>query len=253
MSGAGRKGGYRKSVTDGFLNEFPLPEEGKSLLAQVGPPRGSNVFEVVFADGSKSLALLPNRFKKLIWVKRNDYVLVTTTVDETENADADVARGSTADQATVFTGSAPSATAAASDAAATSATAAATVSTLPKIQHQIEFILGRDQIRNIKDKALWPDTFVTRLGGGNGAAGLGQGQGLGHSQGHGHGQGQRQRDDLMPDLAHSSDDDYEDADEEEGRYDKMGNTIEPGTSEWDEAVAAEEAEAVAELLNEARL
>jgi probable RNA-binding protein EIF1AD len=251
MSGAGRKGGYRKSVTDGFLNEFPLPEEGKSLLAQVGPPRGSNVFEVVFADGSKSLALLPNRFKKLIWVKRNDFVLVTTTVDETEDADADVARGSTADQATIFTGSAPSANATASDAAATSATAATTVSTLPKIQHQIEFILGKDQIRNIKDKALWPDTFVTRLGGG--AAGLGQSQGLGHSQGHGQGQGLRPQDDLMPDLAHSSDDDYEDADEEEVRYDKMGNTIEPGTSEWDAAVAAEEAEAATELLNEAQL
>jgi len=237
MSGAGRKGGYRKSVTDGFLNEFPLPEEGKSLLAQVGPPRGSNVFEVVFADGGKSLALLPNRFKKLIWVKRNDYVLVTTTVEETEDADADVAGGSPADQATVFTGAAPAATAAASDAAAAAATV--TASALPKIQHQIEFILGRDQIRNIKDKSLWPDTFVTRLGGG----GAGQGQGLGH------GQGQGQRDDLMPDLANSSDDDYED----EVRYDKMGNTIEPGTSEWDAAVAVEEAEAAAELLVEAHL
>ena len=79
MSGAGRKSGYRKSVTDGFLNELPLPEEGKSAVAQVGAPRGSNVFEVLLPDGSQSLALMPNKFKKLIWVKRNDFVIVSTT------------------------------------------------------------------------------------------------------------------------------------------------------------------------------
>ena len=45
MSGSGRKSQYRKSVTDEYLNGFPLPEEGDAL-ARVNSSRGTNIFEV---------------------------------------------------------------------------------------------------------------------------------------------------------------------------------------------------------------
>ena len=89
MSGAGRKSGYRKGVTDSFLNDYPLPEEGISQIVKVKGVRGSNQIEIIDANGQESLALLPNKFRKLIWVKRNDYVMVGIGVDKSNNIDND--------------------------------------------------------------------------------------------------------------------------------------------------------------------
>ena len=68
MSGAGRKSGYRKGVTDSFLNDYPLPEEGISQIVKVKGVRGSNQIEIIDANGQESLALLPNKFRKLIYL-----------------------------------------------------------------------------------------------------------------------------------------------------------------------------------------
>jgi aerobic-type carbon monoxide dehydrogenase small subunit (CoxS/CutS family) len=46
--------------------------------------RGSNVIEVQLPDGEESLAILPTRFRKLIWVKRGDYLLVSSSSGEIE-------------------------------------------------------------------------------------------------------------------------------------------------------------------------
>jgi hypothetical protein len=46
MSGSGRKSAYRKGVTDSFLNDFPEPEDGKTMVARVRASRGTNIFEV---------------------------------------------------------------------------------------------------------------------------------------------------------------------------------------------------------------
>ena len=45
MSGSGRKSQYRKSVTDEYLNGFPLPED-RDAIAMVKSSRGTNIFEV---------------------------------------------------------------------------------------------------------------------------------------------------------------------------------------------------------------
>eukprot|EP01118_Nematostelium_gracile_P003946 TRINITY_DN1465_c0_g1_i1.p1 TRINITY_DN1465_c0_g1~~TRINITY_DN1465_c0_g1_i1.p1 ORF type:complete len:190 (+),score=32.91 TRINITY_DN1465_c0_g1_i1:77-571(+) len=49
------------------------PEE---KIAQVTELRGSNVCEIRYPDGSKTLGQIPTRFRKLIWIKRGNYVLV---------------------------------------------------------------------------------------------------------------------------------------------------------------------------------
>ncbi len=76
MSGSGRKSHYRKSVTDEYLNSFPEPEEGDQIVLVKGS-RGTNIFEVQLPDGKEDLALMPSKFKKLIWVKRGDYLIVS--------------------------------------------------------------------------------------------------------------------------------------------------------------------------------
>ena len=227
MSGAGRKSGYRKSVTNGFLNELPLPEEGRSVVAQVGAPRGSNVFEVLLPDGSQSLALMPNKFKKLIWVKRNDFVIVSTTasapqVDEVGNTRSVFAVPEKEEEEEKEKEK---------EKEEEEEQQQHQQQQQGKIQHQIEFILGKDQIRNIKDHNLWPCLFVTSVGGGDredhdpfsGARGMDMGM-LPPVDRDGNGEG--------------ADEDEEGEEEELELYDKMGNTIAKGTPEWHAALQA---------------
>eukprot|EP00621_Florenciella_sp_RCC1693_P008036 CAMPEP_0182539910 /NCGR_PEP_ID=MMETSP1323-20130603/26190_1 /TAXON_ID=236787 /ORGANISM="Florenciella parvula, Strain RCC1693" /LENGTH=98 /DNA_ID=CAMNT_0024750519 /DNA_START=168 /DNA_END=461 /DNA_ORIENTATION=+ len=78
MAGAGRKGAYRKSVLEDVLNNYPVPDLSKGeTLARVVAPRGGNLMEVLCADGAEGLAMLPTKFRKLIWVKRGDMVIVS--------------------------------------------------------------------------------------------------------------------------------------------------------------------------------
>ena len=109
MSGLGRRSHYRKHLTDAVLNDYPEPDpsEGERIGKVVGT-RGSNQFEVILAPlQSKSyekeetittddlcespseamaktaqLAILPTKYRKLVWLKRNDYVIVRCVDDE---------------------------------------------------------------------------------------------------------------------------------------------------------------------------
>ena len=81
MSGAKRKSPYRKSVTTNYLQTNISLEEGDDI-AKVVCSRGANLFEIeVSKDEKNGLGLLPNKFKNLIWIKRNDFVIVTITSD----------------------------------------------------------------------------------------------------------------------------------------------------------------------------
>jgi probable RNA-binding protein EIF1AD len=139
MAGVGRRTHYRKHLTDSVLNDFPVPMETERV-AKVVATRGGNHFEILLAsndpsDGRKSvLAMLPTKFRKLVWLKRNDFVIVDTgevddvTEDNTGN-DADA------------------------DSVAASVAAAAAVT---GIRYIISHILYKDQVRNLQVKGLWP-------------------------------------------------------------------------------------------------
>jgi translation initiation factor IF-1 len=77
MSGLGRRTQYRKHLTDSVLNDFPEPGDNQ-FIARVLATRGGNQFEIETAvhSGETHLALLPTKFHKVVWVKRNDYVIV---------------------------------------------------------------------------------------------------------------------------------------------------------------------------------
>lgn len=75
MSGAKRNGQYRKNITQEYLNSCPEPQEDE-LIVKVKGSRGSNIFEVEIPGGASELSVLPNKFKNVIWVKVNDFLIV---------------------------------------------------------------------------------------------------------------------------------------------------------------------------------
>lgn len=84
MAGLGRRSHYRKHLTDSVLNDLPEPKENERI-AKVTGTRGSNQFDIIVdpqsvdineEDMKAVLAILPTKFRKLVWLKRNDYVIV---------------------------------------------------------------------------------------------------------------------------------------------------------------------------------
>ncbi|KAK8799237.1 hypothetical protein WA171_005984 [Blastocystis sp. BT1] len=118
MSFQKRKTSYRKGVTSAVLDEYPIPEEGEFIARIIGS-RGGNMFEIELANGTKSLAILPTKFNKLIWMKRGDYVIVSgsegqfTTASGKQNG----------------------------------------------VEAMIQHILMKDQINHIKKEGLWPEVW----------------------------------------------------------------------------------------------
>jgi initiation factor 1A len=88
---AKRRTKYRKHVTQDFNDAERVPEEGE-LYAKVGQSHGGNIFEIVTPEGNSTLARLPTKFRKLIWVKRGDFVIVSCAKEEYETATGAVGR-----------------------------------------------------------------------------------------------------------------------------------------------------------------
>jgi probable RNA-binding protein EIF1AD len=148
MAGLGRRSHYRKHLTDAVWNDLPEPKENECIGKVIGT-RGSNQFEVVLApfiskdvqeDGNHSsgsldktpqLAILPTKFRKLIWVKRNDYVICSCAQEEgTENEAKENEPRSTSIEG--------------------------------GIRYMIAHILYKDQVKHLKEIKKWPiDPFFS--------------------------------------------------------------------------------------------
>lgn len=132
MAGLGRRTHYRKHLTDSVLYDFPEPEEHQRI-AQIVGSRGSNQFDIRVwrgnddknndhATNTTALAILPSKFKKLLWLKRNDYVIVDDAIARSPHEEEeDNNRG-----------------------------------TGGGIRYCIAHILYKDQIKNLQTKGLWP-------------------------------------------------------------------------------------------------
>ena len=81
MSGAKRRTKYRKQVEDDVLYGTPEPGENQTIVVMV-ESRGGNLLEVMSTEGKTSLCRLPTKFRKLIWVKRGTYMIVTMQAEE---------------------------------------------------------------------------------------------------------------------------------------------------------------------------
>ncbi|KAL1925799.1 uncharacterized protein VTP21DRAFT_682 [Calcarisporiella thermophila] len=68
----------KKQLTREVLLDTPSVTP-PNFVARVVASRGKNLFDVVLPDKRETLALLPPRFRNLIWVKRGHFVVVDPT------------------------------------------------------------------------------------------------------------------------------------------------------------------------------
>jgi probable RNA-binding protein EIF1AD len=137
MAGLGRRTHYRKHLTDSILYDFPEPTDNERI-AKVVATRGSNQFDVLLAateGGSTSsekpqLAILPTKFNKLVWVKRNDFVIVETATDGSEE------QTDPQQQPTKST--------------------SADTHASGGIRYMISHILYKNQVKHLQSKGFWP-------------------------------------------------------------------------------------------------
>ena len=91
MAGIKRRTAYRKVVTDDVLYGTPELGEGQRI-AIVVQSHGGNLLAVRTDSDGTGLAILPTKFRKLIWIKRGDYVVVSESSGQIETADGDEGR-----------------------------------------------------------------------------------------------------------------------------------------------------------------
>lgn len=65
----------RKHVVKEMLEDFSMPESHQTIVKVLGTS-GSNLHEIITPDGERSLASLPTKFRRNIWIKRGDFVVV---------------------------------------------------------------------------------------------------------------------------------------------------------------------------------
>ena len=143
MAGLGRRTHYRKHLTDSVLHDLPEPNPPHSQIAKIVATRGSNQFDVMLTKGRLELAILPTKFRKLVWLKRNDFVIVETVESQEEETGGgggddddgiDGADGSNHDNNQTSTAQNDSG----------------------GIRCMISHILYQDQIKHLIGKGLWP-------------------------------------------------------------------------------------------------
>ena len=65
----------RKHVTREVLDEFVTPEE-KQIIVKIIESRGNNLHKAETPDGKCFLISMPSKFRKNVWIKRGDFVIV---------------------------------------------------------------------------------------------------------------------------------------------------------------------------------
>ncbi|XP_050673008.1 probable RNA-binding protein EIF1AD [Leptidea sinapis] len=71
----------RKHVMNEALwDDYELPKENQSIV-KVLKSRGNNLHEIATPKGEEYLVSMPTKFRKNIWVKRGDYVLVEPIIE----------------------------------------------------------------------------------------------------------------------------------------------------------------------------
>nr|SVE75535.1 EOG090X0KPP [Daphnia dolichocephala] len=78
----------RKHVTKEVLDGYVLPEESQQIVKILGG-KGNNLHEVETAEGEKYLVSMPTKFRKNVWIKRGDYVLIQP-IEEGEKVKAEI-------------------------------------------------------------------------------------------------------------------------------------------------------------------
>uniref|UniRef100_A0A2D4H0E2 Probable RNA-binding protein EIF1AD n=1 Tax=Micrurus corallinus TaxID=54390 RepID=A0A2D4H0E2_MICCO len=78
----------RKHVVKEVLEEYVVPSERQQIVRVLGTP-GNNLHEVETPEGKRFLVSMPNKFRKNIWIKRGDFLLVDP-IEEGEKVKAEI-------------------------------------------------------------------------------------------------------------------------------------------------------------------
>lgn len=77
-----------KHVQKEVLEEFSIPEEPQRIVKVISG-RGNNLHEVETEAGERFLASMPTKFRKNVWVKRGDFVVVEP-IEEGDKVKAEI-------------------------------------------------------------------------------------------------------------------------------------------------------------------
>jgi len=78
----------RKHVTREVEQDFNLPEAAQ-IIVKVVAGRGNNLHEVEDHTGDTFLVSMPNKFRKNVWIKRGDFVVVNP-IEEGDKVKAEI-------------------------------------------------------------------------------------------------------------------------------------------------------------------
>ncbi|ETE57784.1 putative RNA-binding protein EIF1AD [Ophiophagus hannah] len=78
----------RKHVVKAVLEEYVVPSERQQIVRVLGTP-GNNLHEVETPEGTRFLVSMPTKFRKNIWIKRGDFLLVDP-IEEGEKVKAEI-------------------------------------------------------------------------------------------------------------------------------------------------------------------
>lgn len=78
----------RKHVVKEVLGDFVTPTENQQIVKVIAS-RGNNLHEALTAQGESFLVSMPTKFRKNIWIKRGDYVIVDP-IEEGEKVKAEI-------------------------------------------------------------------------------------------------------------------------------------------------------------------
>ncbi|XP_068731234.1 probable RNA-binding protein EIF1AD isoform X2 [Montipora capricornis] len=65
----------RKHVAKEVLEDYVVPDPNQQIVKVVSS-RGNNLHEIETSDGNKFLVSMPSKFRKSVWIKRGDFVIV---------------------------------------------------------------------------------------------------------------------------------------------------------------------------------
>ncbi|XP_063001649.1 probable RNA-binding protein EIF1AD [Elgaria multicarinata webbii] len=78
----------RKHVVKEVLGDYVVPSERQQIVRVLGTP-GNNLHEVETPEGTRFLVSMPTKFRKNIWIKRGDFLLVDP-IEEGEKVKAEI-------------------------------------------------------------------------------------------------------------------------------------------------------------------
>ncbi|XP_055487777.1 probable RNA-binding protein EIF1AD isoform X2 [Leucoraja erinacea] len=79
----------RKHVVKEVLGDYSPPSEKQQIVRVVASP-GNNLHEVETEEGGRFLASMPTKFRKNIWIKRGDFLIVDP-IEEGEKVKGEIA------------------------------------------------------------------------------------------------------------------------------------------------------------------